>query len=125
MLNISKNKTKQSKSHRYSEKQEKKFAKDYISTLQPNSGRGSKKGDSILPINNIKFMIDNKATIYKSYTITHEILNKLIEDALQQNTFPILHVETMCDTINKSEFFVLPKITFDEILEHIRQTDRC
>lgn len=133
-LNTSKKDKSISRSHSYSPRQERKFAKEHGAELVPNSGRGAKKGDSVLSLpaksrgelgetqslGEINLMIDNKATIHKSYSITTKTLTKLIEQALSENKLPALHVELNCNTVGSEEFFVLPKITFNELMERLK-----
>ena len=134
-LNVSKKDKSISRSHSYSPRQERQFAKDYGGELVPNSGRGSKKGDSTITLpakiagelgeaqslrEPLKLMVDNKATIHKSYSLSTKTLTKLIEQALSENMLPVLHVELNCDTVAKEEVVILPMITFNELMERIK-----
>lgn len=98
-------------SHKYSPIQELNSAKEFGGVLQPNSGRGYKKGDWVkYSKNGEKFLVvDDKNTTKSSFSVTRTILEKIENDALGQNALPLLHVEINSDTIMAKEFFVMPK----------------
>ena len=108
---MTKNLNPKSYSHEYSPIQELKSAKEFGGVLQPNSGRGYKKGDWVKYSKNGEklLVVDDKNTTKSSFSVTRKILEKIENDALGQNALPLLHVEINSDTISAKEFFVMPK----------------
>lgn len=106
-------------SKNYSKKQEANSVKIYKGKLQPNSGRGYKKGDWIKLDNSGKtiLVVDDKNTIKSSYSINNKVLEKLEGDAISEDALPVLHVEINSDTITSKEFFVIPKWAFKILID--------
>ena len=68
---------------------EKKLAKRLGGFAQPGSGSGDDKGDVITD----DYLIDDKFTDSKSYTVTVETLNKLSREARNHDKEPILLIK--------------------------------
>lgn len=98
-------------SHEYSPIQELNSAKEFGGVLQPNSGRGYKKGDWVKYSKNGNklLVVDDKNTTKSSFSVTRKVLEKIENDALGQDALPLLHIEINSDTISAKEFFVMPK----------------
>lgn len=93
---------------------ERKTANDFGGRQQPRSGGlWFKPGD--VKIND--FLIDNKTTKHKSFTITQEIWKKLSKEALFEQRLPCLMVQLGDGT----EFVVVDKNDFETWFEHEEQ----
>jgi hypothetical protein len=104
----------QTPSHARAKVQEKETANRTGGQTTARSGAGLIKGD--VRIKGVA-RIENKTTKYKSYSVTTEIVDKLLNAVAGSNEIPMMQIEINGGT---HKFLILPDLYLEDIIEAIR-----
>lgn len=102
-----------------SNKSEQELAKQYGGRQQPASGAipvAGLKGDVITG----QFLFDDKTTVRKSFTVSHDVLAKLSKDAFRTRRIPVLRVHF---EQTRRAYFVIDETTFRRLSELLKDED--
>lgn len=104
---------------RHGLKSEKRVSKKMGSKLMVGSGAiEGRKSDAVLDTSHYNFRIESKATKNKSFSIKHEILDKIRREALETGRVPVLTIsftDEMGNAKPSDDYVMIPMYIFNEV----------